>query len=434
MDINKQYKNISKKILAIDDPNNLALKYITKKINSNNYRNVPSPEQNGQNVDQVWKFLSVLNKKKYKMLPIPPGDDDGRMTSRDFPLYVEFKTEVEKKLGKMTKNSIKKNYGVDLHRGGLITRFDKNKLETDPFKRSIVYYFQITQDGKKFAKEKNKIKRDKHYELYTERLIGDLKEDVEKILSDKNGINYLTFHEVMFFVISMRDNDENLFLDYNQCIELLVSYRKLSKHARTNEIHDILSTSLKPSNFENVTKTYKRDYDNWVNKINHIFEKLDFGSTFNIVDKEKGNAFQKIQYASTSKTKKQIDRDKNERKKYFEKHFNKNEKKLKTDNPNLKAFELDHIVPIKDGKRMEPAYQKNIENYKNLLFISADKHKIKSVQRSKFKILEKLENNDLMYKSFDGECLILKFKENVLYNPKLIDDMLSHNKELLDWH
>ena len=30
------------------------------------------------------------------MLPIPPGDDDGRMTSRDFPLYVEFKTEVEK--------------------------------------------------------------------------------------------------------------------------------------------------------------------------------------------------------------------------------------------------------------------------------------------------------------------------------------------------
>jgi len=39
-----------------------------------------------------------------------------------------------------------------------------------------------------------------------------------------------------------------------------------------------------------------------------------------------------------------------------------------------------------------------------------------------------------MYKSFDGECLILKFKENVLYNPKLIDDMLSHNKELLDWH
>lgn len=34
MDINKQYKNISKKILAIDDPNNLALKYITKKINS----------------------------------------------------------------------------------------------------------------------------------------------------------------------------------------------------------------------------------------------------------------------------------------------------------------------------------------------------------------------------------------------------------------
>ena len=100
----------------------------------------------------------------------------------------------------------------------------------------------------------------------------------------------------------------------------------------------------------------------------------------------------------------------------------------------MKAFELDHIVPIKDGKRMEPAYQKNIENYKNLLFISADKHKIKSVQRSKFKILEKLENNDLMYKSFDGECLILKFKENVLYNPKLIDDMLSHNKELLDWH
>jgi len=66
MDINKQYKNISKKILAIDDPNNLALKYITKKINSNNYRNVPSPEQNGQNVDQVWKFLSVLNKKNTK--------------------------------------------------------------------------------------------------------------------------------------------------------------------------------------------------------------------------------------------------------------------------------------------------------------------------------------------------------------------------------
>ena len=50
------------------------------------------------------------------------------------------------------------------------------------------------------------------------------------------------------------------------------------------------------------------------------------------------------------------------------------------------------------------------------------------------KILAIDDPNNLIYKSFDGECLILKFKENVFYNPKLIDDMLSHNKELLDWH
>ena len=32
------------------------------------------------------------------MLTIPPGDDFGRITSSDFTLYFEFKTEVEKNL------------------------------------------------------------------------------------------------------------------------------------------------------------------------------------------------------------------------------------------------------------------------------------------------------------------------------------------------
>ena len=67
------------------------------------------------------------------------------------------------------------------------------------------------------------------------------------------------------------------------------------------------------------------------------------------------------------------------------KTLNKNEKKLKTDNPNL-SFELDHIV-LEKMEKNGISVSKNIENYKNS-YLSLQINIKLNLKRSKFKILE----------------------------------------------
>ena len=49
-------------------------------------------------------------------------------------------------------------------------------------------------------------------------------------------------------------------------------------------------------------------------------------------------------------------------------------------------------------------------------------------------VLKKGEGNNLIYEFIDGseKPIELNFKEDVIYDPKYLDEMLNHNKKLID--
>ena len=110
------------------DPSKECLKFLAKRILSNNYRGVQLSQHNRYDVNIISTMLvEMYNIVGINKMRIRTTDLSKRPhNTPDEYIYANYVNVLMNKIGRCTQDSVRKNLFVDLHRMGLINRYDKN--------------------------------------------------------------------------------------------------------------------------------------------------------------------------------------------------------------------------------------------------------------------------------------------------------------------
>lgn len=409
--MSEQLEKTCEKVLNLN-PNNDAIKYVVKRLQHNKYRGgAQGPQHNNMSEKDVHHVMKCLsNHTQINNLEIPKGDDEGE---RFPPVYESFWNDIREKRS-FSDNSFRKNYIPTLIRGGFIERtYADNKA-----------YINIKNFGIEYLNSSNEISRQEKYYQFLLKLFPIFAETIEKILRENNEIDEITFLEFMFFVRGMIGQEKpDLYLPYENGVELIKNFKDI-RPAQLDRLENILKEGLDRKHYKNEKKGQaKRDWGNWVNYINQHFLMFK-DSNFVITKKGKTNDSQVISLASIEKSKLDESRNKKAKEEWFKNH----------NQQSTEGFHLDHIVPRRLRYGRSEQYAKSIDDWRNLVLLNAYFHDIKNRKNSQHMVLKKGEGNNLIYEFIDGseKPIELNFKEDVIYDPKYLDEMLNHNKKLID--
>lgn len=399
---------------------NDALAFIDKRINDVNYRGGVSSEHNRYDMDEIYKMLMCLDRyaPNNQLLRIRDADSKKRPENTiDEYDYARFCEEVNAAVGKGTQDSIRKNIFVDLHRMGLITRYDKNRNFISPYRRISPKYVSLSPDGVKFIRERDLLNRSFIFTKAIDTLLGGYIEIALQLLKEPEyHIGTITKYEFMFFVSAV-DSGTSFSITLEQCVDLIHTYRRLGKYLQIKVI-EILSDKLKPENFDG-DKTAQRDWHNWKNKIDQVYHLLAQSPHFDVVGDDLNLSTHKIK----TKAGEIIDvmtRSIAEKDAYFNKH------KVKR----TAGFELHHVVPLSWAE--SPEQYKLFDKWENMVYIDAYRHAIITQNRNR-NIEMRSRGNDVLLIDHHGNAVELIFDhKNILYDPANQPTMLRYNKELRD--
>ena len=166
----------------------------------------------------------------------------------------------------------------------------------------------------------------------------------------------------------------------------------------------------------NGTKNTKKDFHNWKNEAQSIFNSLALMSLFEYDGQTKRLLLkadisgEKIAFRRSSLIKTQ----------YFKEH--EVQKDLR--------FELHHIVPFYYAKDIDAL--KAIDDWQNLIYIDANSHKILSLDKNKKKAIRlNFEDKNAVLDNLIGDEIVLRYTDNVKYKLSLQKRLLNYNKRLL---
>ena len=399
---------------------NDALAFIDKRINDVNYRGDVSSEHNRYDMDEIYKMLMCLDRyaPNNQLLRIRDTDSKKRPENTiDEYDYARFCEEVNAAVGKGTQDSIRKNIFVDLHRMGLITRYDKNRNFISPYGRISPKYVSLSPDGVKFIRERDLLNRSFIFTKAIDTLLGGYIEIALQLLKEPEyHIGTITKYEFMFFVSAV-DSGTSFSITLEQCVDLIHTYRRLGKYLQIKVI-EILSDKLKPENFDG-DKTAQRDWHNWKNKIDQVYHLFAQSPHFDVVGDDLNLSTHKIK----TKAGEVIDvmtRSIAEKEAYFNKH------KVKR----TVGYELHHVVPLSWAE--SPEQYKLFDKWENMVYIDAYRHAIITQNRNR-NIEMRSRGNDVLLIDHHGNAVELIFdRKNILYDPANQPTMLRYNKELRD--
>lgn len=406
--------------VSIINPASQALAFIDKRIDDNNYRGLESSQHNRYDLDEVITTLRLLAQYTPNNLLLRIRTEDLRKRPYNLPEeaeYANFCHAVNQGANKGTQDSIRKNLFVDWHRMGLIHRYNKHKIANAPFSRSVTYYVNLTDLGRQLIKPNlSKINQQFLFAKALDNLLGGFISDTLSLLSEPE-IKYIDFNEFMLFVTAI--NAPNYGINVAECLALILDFRRLSKFERQAVI-DTLSTKLKPNLFTG-NKTAKRDFHNWQNKnqqIWHLFKNVAF---FDIDDNIKPERLYSVSLKPnmTVYDKKHMKRSNTVKLEYFQRH--QVQKTL--------GFEPDHIIPLMTANNIqEYAY---LDDWRNLLYIDAKTHAVKSQSGSKFcRINYDLNQPSLIWLlDYQANKLFIEQNRQGLFNPSLMPLIKHYNDE-----
>ena len=399
-------------------PSNIALSFIDRRINDVNYRGDKSSEHNRYDMEEIYNTLCLLNKyaPNKSLLQIRDTDLSKRPqnTSEEYD-YAKFCEDVKEKVGKGTQDSIRKNIFVDIHRMGLIERYDKYKIPLNENSRGVKYV-SLTSEGIKFISQKDILNRSF---IFTKAVNNLLNGYIENSLTILKNIDYdiqsISKYEFMFFVSAI-DSGTSFSISIDECVKLIKSYRLLSPIQRRSVV-DKLSQLLKPENFSG-NKTFKRDWHNWVNKITQVYHLCAQLPYFNVEKEE-------IMTLSTQKIRTkageivdQRKRSLTEKQAYFKQHCVSR----------APGFELHHVVPLCWAD--SPEQYKLFDKWENMVYIDAYRHSLITQNRNR-NIIMTCKEKDIILSDVTGNQVLLSYvNKNILYSPSNQDIMLRYNKEL----
>ena len=170
--------------MAIIDinPGNKALEFISKRISNDKYRGSHYSQHNRYDSKRIIAILKLLNQysPNQELMKIRTTDLAKRPSNtQDEIVYAEF-CNAAKEISEIgTQDAMRKTLFVDLHRMGLINRFNNGKELLDPFARSNIKYVSISDQGLKLIKTTNILDQD----FIFSKAIGIL------LITEKKGIN-----------------------------------------------------------------------------------------------------------------------------------------------------------------------------------------------------------------------------------------------------
>jgi site-specific DNA-methyltransferase (adenine-specific) len=399
---------------------NKSLEFIDGRISSDKYRGDESSEHNRYDMEEIHTIASLLNKYAPNGRLMRIRDTDLSKRAYNTPEekdYALFCGEVSETAGKGTQDSIRKNIFVDMHRMGLLGRFDKNKKPAAIGQR--VKFAALTEAGLRFANETNILRRRFMYTKALDKLLGGYIETALRILLGEDyGIDYISKYEFMFFVSAI-DCAAPFSLTTAECAGLISEYRRLSPVQR-KAVVETLKDKLKPENFPG-DKTDKRDWHNWQNKIDQAYHL--FGQTvyFDVSGENK----EKLTLSATiTRTESGeivvVDKKRSAAVKYdYYKHH-----KIEGKTP---GFELHHIIPLSWAE--SPEQFKLFDDWRNLVYIDAFSHAKITQNRNKNVLMSGIDN-DIILSDYSENSVLLRYEDNIRYHLPLQRAMLEYNKQL----
>lgn len=384
--------------------NNKFLEYLFQRIKKDNYRGYHLSQHNRLPFDKVSIILSkIYDVAQDKIFNIHIGDDKG-IRQKNCEIYYQIVQELNKVIGQVTINSLKKNIFPDFDVMGFLNRFDKNKKTITREKRTKICAVQLTDLGISYVKENNLKNKYRMYIDATEKILKPIIDDLFYLLYEK--FDTISIWEFMFIF-----SDDSISLD--EKIELITISRQM-----TNLEHIKLRSDIQKK-FELINevafnKTEKRDFGNWYNEALQIYNLLNqtiYFKTFQKTVLMLALSQEALEFRTV--------RSQNEKIKCLQWH----EISMKKAD-----YELHHIYPL--GYAVSKKDLDLIDDYRNLIYISKELHK-RIPSKNNFYVKLVYESNVLkLVNLFDNSDYIdLTDKINIKYLN--IQEMIEYNKKIL---
>lgn len=397
---------ILEEIIAIQ-PSNKFLHYIVERIQDKDYRGLHISQHNRYDLERVVKIINAVHSVAgQELFRIPLGDDKG---SKDPNCSIYYKIVKKSKetssIG--TVNSLKKNFFVDFHKMGLLSRFDKSRYPILPDKKGHIHYVQLTLP----AIELIKSPLIKQYKIFTDALDNLFKDEISRLAGTLYYSNYKnTPIGIMEFVLILSDDRPHI---RTKKIKLINSYRMLKLWQQKKAIN-LIKRYCNPANFDS-NKIVKRDFGNWKNEAQQIFTLLKNTVYFDITQKSLRLNIGIYGFFKEYRIKQ---RGLGAKQEYFKNHkINKKEN-----------FELHHIIPFSSARNREEFNV--IDNWQNLIYFEKNKHAEITNKRDKHIILS-ADATDIRLKDFDKNHIAAKNGIDVAYLGELASHIQKYNKSLL---
>lgn len=397
---------------------NKSLEFIDFRLLDDKYRGSWSSQHNRYTMDKISIILSLFNKysPNKELMIIRTADISKRPNNTEEErTYAEFCNEAKAQAGIGTQDAMRKNLFVDLHRMGLIERYDKNRVPTNPLSAQSVKYVSLTDQGLKLINAPTVLDKYFIFSKGVDLLLGGYIDVILNLLRDTEyALEKISIYEFMFFVSAI-GTDTTFNINTDKCVELIKEYRNLSSMQRKAVIEE-LKVKLKPKNYSG-TKTAKRDYHNWHNKAQQVFSILDQTVYFEIrgdilVLKEGVNSYTGEPLVN------RLDRSLNEKYQYFIIH----------EIDKVQGFELHHVVPLAWSENIHQF--KLLDKWQNMVYIDAFSHAKITQNRNRNVVMSAIDK-DLILKDYSDKEVYLRNIENIAYNTGKQKVMLDYNIELL---
>ena len=406
---------------------NKALEFIDLRICDDKYRGSRSSQHNRYVMNQMVGILVLLDKyaPDRSLLTIRTADISKRpQNTQEEATYARFCNDAKEmtkgitsREGIGTQDAMRKNLFPDLHRMGLIIRFDKNKKPTDPFSKQSVKYVSLNDQGQKLIKGTTILDQYFIFSKGIDNLLGGYIDVILDILRDKEyGIDSLDIFEYMFFVSAV-GTESSFNKSTDEAVELIKEYRNLTAIQKKSVI-ETLKTEMNPVNFTG-SKINKRDFHNWHNKAAQVFYLFNQTVYFEVrgeklVLKEGANSFNETAAIST-----RLDRSLNEKYQYF----------VKNETEKIIGFELHHVVPLAWSESIH--HFKLLDKWENMVYIDAFSH-AKITQNRNRNVVMDFVSDDMTLTDYSENQIYLKIRENIAYKAVNKTMMKKYNNELLN--
>lgn len=400
-------------------PGNRALKFIDNRLRDDKYRGAESSQHNRYDSAEIYNILTIMDSYMPCKSLMRVRDTDLQKRPENLPdeaIYAKFCEKVKAKVGKGTQDSIRKNIFVDLHRMGLIDRYKEDKTKLAPFVRSNVKYVSLSENGIKYVRS-SLLNRAYVFTKALDKLLGGYIELALSMLNERD-LSHLSKYEFMFFVSAV-DTDTTFSVNMNECVELIKSYRLLSR-TQQRAVIETLKQRLQPDLFSG-NKTHQRDWHNWQNKIDQVYHLFKQSPYFDVSGADKD-----ILTLSTRKVKTKAGETLNlPRRSIAEKvaYFQEHEGVAKTP-----GFELHHVVPLSWSE--SPEQYKLFDTWRNMVYIDAFTHARITQNRNRNVNMIK-QGTGFLLADFSGNQVELIKDQTILYNTRNQPIMLEKNQDLL---